>query len=168
MNEIDATTAILSATSPLIVALIRRCHWSAEVVKLLSIAVVAVIYVIGRYLDNALVWPLAASFWTGLATAWAAQQVAFIALNNTPVLNSLEAMGNPDPNTDAVVQRDNQRYAAVYDQPAAMVKLSPDVQDAIIRGVEQYMLRYQARQAVDELGSTKSRSAARAERQANG
>ncbi len=168
MNQIDATTAILSATSPLIVALIRRCHWSAEVVKLLSIAVVAVIYVIGRYLDNAFVWPLAASFWTGLATAWAAQQVAFIALNHTPVLNSLEAMGNADPSTDAVLQRDTQRHAAVYDQPATVVKLSPDVQEAIIRGVEQYMLRYQARQAVDELGSTKSRSAARAERQANG
>ncbi|HEY1016980.1 MAG TPA: hypothetical protein VGE07_29975 [Herpetosiphonaceae bacterium] len=82
-----ATTFILSALSPLLVALLRRCRWPETVIVLLSLLIVAALYVLGQWLDGALAWPLSAPFWTGLAAAWGVQQAAykFLLRGSTPI-----------------------------------------------------------------------------------
>ena len=82
-----ATTFILSALSPLLVALVRRCKWPKTVIVLLSLLIVAALYVAGQALDQSLTWPLTAQFWTGLAAAWGVQQASykFLMRGSTPI-----------------------------------------------------------------------------------
>ena len=73
----NATTLLLAALSPLLVALIRRCTWPQPVVELLSFVIVLLIFLLGQWLDQALTWPLTETFWVGLAAAWGVQQAAY-------------------------------------------------------------------------------------------
>jgi hypothetical protein len=77
----------MAALSPLLVALLRRCQWPAAVIELLSLGIVAVLYVLGQWLDVALTWPLTSDFWTGLAAAWGIQQAAykFVLKDSAPI-----------------------------------------------------------------------------------
>lgn len=82
-----ATTVILAALSPLLVALLRRCAWPSVVIELVSMLIVAALYVLGQFFDQTLTWPLAPFFWTGLAAAWGIQQAAykFVLKDSTPI-----------------------------------------------------------------------------------
>ena len=72
-----ALTFIFSIISPLFVALLRKPLWPKHLVTMLAAAVVTILYVIGLWLDNALVWPLTNDFWVGLAAAFGSQQFAY-------------------------------------------------------------------------------------------
>lgn len=88
----NATIVLLSAFSPLLVALIRRCQWPQPVVELLSLLIVAIIYVAGQWFDGVLAWPLSSTFWVGLAAAWGIQQGAYkFVFRDTAAANALEA-----------------------------------------------------------------------------
>lgn len=87
-----ATTVILAALSPLLVALLRRCSWPQPVVELLSLVIVAVFYIVGQWLDVALTWPLHPGFWTGLAAAWGIQQASYkLVMRGSKPIEDLEA-----------------------------------------------------------------------------
>lgn len=92
---IGATTLLLSAFSPALVALVRRQTWPKELVVLVSLLIVAAIYVLGQFFDGLLAWPLSGDFWLGLAAAWGVQQTAYWSVKVAPLLLDVaEQAGN--------------------------------------------------------------------------
>lgn len=93
-TTINATMAIMTFFSPYLVALLRRCTWPSEVVALVSLLVVAVLYVGGQWLDGALVWPLPRAFWFGLMGWWGLQQFSHKFVLPGVVMKKFEDVGN--------------------------------------------------------------------------
>jgi hypothetical protein len=90
-----ATTAILAAFSPLLVALVRKLHWPQEVVELGALLIVGGLYVLGQFLDGVLIWPLPEGFWVGLAAAWGVQQLSYkLVWRHTAAVERLEEVGS--------------------------------------------------------------------------
>lgn len=101
--EINATL-VLCAVSALVVPLVKR--WFAgrfgppakEATALLSIGVLLPFFVLGRYLDGALLWPIAQSFWVELFAAWGGQQTTYRFLIPNSTLDALEGKESEDAN----------------------------------------------------------------------
>lgn len=86
-----ASTVLFAVLSPIIVALLRKPSWPKPVVSLLAVVVVALVYVLGTWLDGTLTWPLSREFWEGLVAAFGAQQFAyFFVYRGTEPTNALE------------------------------------------------------------------------------
>lgn len=125
---INFTTLLLSALSPLLVALLRRARWPDEVMALLAFAVVAVIYTAGRALDGALTWPLTTEYAIGLAAAFGAQQGVFQLIKRSALIENLAAVGDPAPAAPAAaVERATARGLAVIDTERRVPKDWPPV-----------------------------------------
>jgi peptidoglycan/LPS O-acetylase OafA/YrhL len=72
------TTLLLSAFSPVLVALIRQTNWKPEYVRLLSLVVILLIFIAGKILDGyILTFPPSQEFVEELGAAWAVQQIAY-------------------------------------------------------------------------------------------
>lgn len=98
MPQLDVTnwTALLVALSPLLVAVARRESWSPNVVAVATLAIVSVVFFVGRLLDGALMWPLPPAMAAELAAALVANQVIYAVTKNTTVIKVAERIGNPE------------------------------------------------------------------------
>lgn len=92
--QMNGTVFLVSLFTPILVAVMRRESWSKDLVQLVAYCVVICLYVLCRFLDNALVLPLTAEFYAGLLMCLGGQKLAYDYLISRQALNKLEAIGN--------------------------------------------------------------------------
>lgn len=66
-----------AVASPWLVALLRKRHWSDDVLQLVAVAVSFACFLLGQFADGALHWPLSETFWYGLAGAFGLNQAGY-------------------------------------------------------------------------------------------
>lgn len=94
MDAITNWTTLLVVLSPLFVAFLRRDSMSPTVLAGVTLAVVVATFFLGRFLDGVLTWPLGSETAIELGRAILAQQVVYLLIKNTALVQRLEQAGN--------------------------------------------------------------------------
>lgn len=90
-DQLNGTIILLCCLSPYLIALIKKDAWPKAFTEFISVVIVILLVVLGRWFDGKLTWPLSSDFWVYIGLGWAAQQGLFkFVLRQSKPLQQLE------------------------------------------------------------------------------